>query len=193
MTTKFLKSIAIASIAFVLFAFELPDHWHAAGSEPKKYDMGIEKGAGPNGKNAATIKSKDRHPNGFGTLMQTSVADKYLGKRVRMSGYMKSEDVVDWAGLWLRVDGVNGTRAMAFDNMAKRPVKGTTDWRKYEIVLNIPLTASSFSYGALLCETGQIWFTDINFEIVDNTVPTTGECEVCSLPEQQPVNLSFEN
>lgn len=193
MTAKLLKNLCIAATAFVLFSFEMPAHWHAAGSEPKKYDMGLDKGAGPQGKNAATIKSKDRHPNGFGTLMQTCVADKYLGKRIRLSGYMKSENVADWAGFWLRVDGTNGARALAFDNMQNRAIKGTTDWKKYDIVLNVPLTASSFSYGALLSETGQIWFTDLNFEIVDNSVPTTGSCEVCSLPEQQPVNLNFEN
>lgn len=193
MTARFYKSLFLICSSFLLFSFELPAHWFAAGSEPKKYDMGIDKGAGPQGKNAATIKSKDKHPNGFGTLMQTCVADKYLGKKIRMTGYMKSENVVGWAGFWLRVDGTNGARALAFDNMGNRPVKGNTDWRKYEIVLNVPLTASSFSYGALLEETGQIWFTDLNFEIVDNSVPTTGSCEVCSLPEQQPVNLSFEN
>jgi len=63
---------------------------------------------------------------------------------------------------------------LAFDNMDRRPIKGTTDWIKYEIVLFVPAEATSISYGVLLDRTGQIWFKDIMFEVVDNTVPETG-------------------
>ena len=58
-----------------------------------------------NKENAVYIKSKEENINGFGTLMQDFSADKYLNKRVRLSGYVKSKDVVQWAGLWMRIDG----------------------------------------------------------------------------------------
>jgi len=88
----------------------MPKGWFAAGSEPKSYDMGTDKGAGRDGKNAATIKSTAKKISGFGTLMQQCLPDKYLGKRVRMSGYMKSKDVDSWAGFWFRVDQAKLTR-----------------------------------------------------------------------------------
>jgi hypothetical protein len=59
--------------------------------------------------------------------------------------------------------------------MEERAIKGTTDWKKYEIVLDVPLNASNIGFGALLSETGQIWLEKLNFEIVDTTVPTTGK------------------
>ena len=37
--------------------------------------------------------------------MQTFKADAFRGERVRMSGYVRSKEVSDWAGLWMRVDG----------------------------------------------------------------------------------------
>src|SRR5438045_796302 len=104
--------------------------------------------------------------------MQTCLADKYLGKRVRMSGYMKSKDVTEWAAFWFRVDQANSDKELSFDNMhdgkKDRSIKGTTEWTKYDIVLDVPLKASNLAYGALLGGTGQIWFENITFEVVDN-------------------------
>jgi DNA-directed RNA polymerase specialized sigma24 family protein len=38
---------------------------------------------------------------------ESPLAEKH-GKRVRFSGYVKSESVEPWAGLWMRVEGPNG-------------------------------------------------------------------------------------
>ena len=190
MKTKrnFAVLMLIAAVSITLLSFELPDSWFVAGSEPKKYDMGIDKGAGPEGKNAATIRSKDKKINGFGTLMQQCLPGKYLGKKVRMSGLIKSQGVDDWAGLWFRVDSKSKS-GISFDNMADRPVKGTTDWKRYEIVLEVPGESINLAYGALLAGTGQIWFTDLKFEVVDGDVDETAKTMNQTLKE--PTNLDF--
>lgn len=171
-------------------SYEMPNDWFKAGNAPSQYDMGIDKGAGPNGNNAATIKSIDKKINGFGTLMQMSDAGKYHGKRVRMSGYLKAKNVASWASFWFRVDGpsTNKTgKSLSFDNMENRSIKGTTAWTKYEIVLDVPDSATNLAYGALIAGTGQIWFTDISFEIVSNSVPTTDMLNT----KNEPSNLDF--
>jgi hypothetical protein len=185
------KLIVAPVLAFALFSFNLPEDWIKAGSHPSSYDMGIDKGSGPEGKNAATIKSIDKKINGFGTLMQMCLADKYAGKRVRMSALVKSKDVEEWAGLWFRVDQANSSDPLSFDNMQDRAIKGTTDWKKYEIVLDVPQRASKLAYGALISGTGQIWFTNIKFEIVDSSVPTTGMGK-SEKSLQEPTNLNFD-
>jgi hypothetical protein len=48
--------------------------------------------------------------------------------------------------------------------------KRTTDWTD-EVVLYVPSRSHINSYGVLLSGTGQIWFKDVNFEIVDDSVP----------------------
>ena len=172
------SSIAV-SLAFFLLAFEIPEGWFKAGSKPKSYDMGIDTASGQNGSNASTIKSIDKEIPGFGTLMQNSSPADYLGRRIRMTGNLKTKDVSSWAGLWLRVDKKGSQKPLAFDNMlngkSDRSITGTTDWNQYEIVLDVPLAASNIAYGALLSGTGQIWFNDIKFEIVDSTIATTGK------------------
>jgi hypothetical protein len=164
---------------------KLPTEWYRAGSQPTSYQMLIDSSAGQDGKNVLTIKSTENKIDGFGTLMQYFLPDKYLGKRIRMTGYMKSADVKSWAGFWLRVDQENSKKSLSFDNMQDRAIKGTTEWKKYEIVLDVPLNASNIAFGALLDNTGQIWFEKLNFEIVDNSVPTT------SKKNDEP-NLDFE-
>lgn len=185
-TITFIGALLLAGTTLV--AYDLPKGWFKAGNEPDKYEMGMDKGAGRNGGSAAFIKSESKKIKGFGTLMQNSLPGKFLGQRVKMSGYMKSENVEGWAGFWFRVDGGAG-KSLAFDNMHDRAVKGTTSWQQYEIVLDVPKEATKLAYGALVGGTGIIWFDDIQFEIVDQKVASTGG--LSSTPEE-PANLKFE-
>ncbi len=36
--------------------------------------------------------------------MQSFDPAKYQGKKVKLVGYVKSENITEWAGLWLRID-----------------------------------------------------------------------------------------
>jgi hypothetical protein len=193
MTFSKLKHPLFIGIAISMIAFDVPKNWFTAGSEPNSYEMGIEKGAGIDGSNAATIKSTKKKIKGFGTLMQNCEADIYLGKRVKMTGLVRSENVKNWAGLWMRVDQAGSRKSLSFDNMQDRPIKGTTDWKHYEIVLDVPANASRLAYGALLGGTGQIWFDNITFQIVDKLTPTTGSRnDGKSANVEEPANLDFE-
>lgn len=147
--------------------------WYNRGSMPKSYEMGLDKTAESRNQNVLKIKSIESKISGFGTLMKTIKSDLYLGKTVKMTAYVKSENVKSWAGLWMRVDYYE-VASLAFDNMQKRPIKGTKDWTKYEIVLFVPAEATSISYGVLLAGTGQVLFKDVMLEVVDDTVPETG-------------------
>lgn len=77
-------------------------------------------------------------------------------------------------------------KPLAFDNMKDRAIKGTTEWQKYAIVLDVPENASNLAYGALLGGTRQIWFDNLKFEIVDETTLVTGQ------KPSEPQNLNFE-
>jgi hypothetical protein len=194
MKKSFLRNSLLVGLTFTLFSFDTPKFWFNAGSKPKSYEMGIEKGAGQNGKNAATIKSIDKNIDGFGTLMQQCVPDKYLGKKIKMTAFVKTENITNWSGLWLRVDQNGSNQPLSFDNMGDRPIKGTTNWTKYEIVLDVPNTASLIAYGALINGTGQIWFDNITFEIISDFAPSTSSTNTKKSPTvAEPTNLDFEN
>lgn len=196
MKKQILQSVLIVGTMISLLSFDLPKGWTSGGTDLKEYEMGVDKGAGQNGKNAATIKSITKKPKDFGTMFQDCLPDKFVGKRVRMTALLKTKNVSDWAGLWFRIDGQNERDCLGFDNMKDgkkdRAIKGTTDWTKYEIVLDVPTKSTNLAFGALLVGTGQIWFNNFNFEVVDSTVPTTGSEEDELMTNKEPVNLDFE-
>lgn len=173
MSRKRLYIISIIATSLFYLSFSLPKDWFKAGSNPESYDMGIDIESNRNGKKTITIKSINKNIDGFGTLMQEAFASRYVGKRIRLSGYMKSENVKGWAGFWLRIDQINPQKPISFDNMHNRAIIGTTDWRKYEIILDVPVNGKVLAYGALLYGTGQIWFDDLKFEIVNKSIATT--------------------
>jgi|SRR5690606_17981008 len=171
---KFKLYAAALLLLASIFAFKpLNDieGWFLTGSNPENYEIGLVKDAERNG-NVAFLKSK-KAVDGFGTIMQSFNPSNYLGKRVRLSGYVKSKDVKNWAGMWFRIDGPEKGKSLAFDNMQERPIKGTTEWKKYEIVLDAPENSTNFAFGVLQVGPGEVWLDDLKFEIVDKSVPLT--------------------
>lgn len=168
----------------------LPEGW--SGGNTKDYDIGSDTKIFKDGKASATIKSKTQTPENFGTIVQSFSAESYLGKRVRMSAYVKTDKVTNWSGLWMRVDGEGrDNRSLSFDNMHDRPINGTLEWEKYEIVLDIPETSKYITFGILLNGPGQTWIDGFNFEVVTEDVPVTGGN--WNKTNTEPLNLGFEN
>lgn len=142
--------------------------WFLAGSIPQAYEMGVDEAvkyrdAKVTGREvpARYLKSVEPNPQGFATMMQLASAKDLRGKRVRLSGDVKSEDVSEWAGIWMRIDGPN-KEILAFDNMAGRPVKGSTDWTHYEIVLDVAENAETLACGILLTGPGTVWLANMD-------------------------------
>ncbi len=181
MTTTVLVTCVLAIHASV------PRGWILAGSKPAEFEVGVDASQTYQGHASAYLKSKETKVDGFGTLMQSIVADKYKGKRVRLSGLVKSEEILGWAGLWMRVD--QGTSPLAFDNMEDRAVKGTTSWQRYDVVLDVPKEATGISFGILLAGTGAVWLSGTRFDVVEMETPVT-KSNNATLPDK-PVNLEF--
>lgn len=194
---------AVAAIAYgnrTSLTADPPKGWFRAGSHPQNYEMTVDTTVKHSGKASAHIKFIATTADGFGTLMQVFKGDDYRGKRVRMSAWLKSEGV-DSAMLWLRLDGPKGM--LGFDNMAERAVKGTSDWKKYALTLDVPTTTFDIAFGTIVDGKGQAWVDDFLFEVVGPDVPSTnlltpeqmkGEPEPKQAPNvpPQPSNLDFE-
>jgi hypothetical protein len=159
----------------------------ASGSKPAEFEAGLDAEHAHEGQASAFLKNKQSSVDGFGTLMQSIRALQYRGKRVRLSGLVNSKGVEGWAGLWMRVD--QGKDMVAFDNMQSRPIKGTTDWQRYDVVLDVPSEATGISFGILLAGTGEVWLSGAKFDVVGTDVPVTTPGDN-NLPEK-PVNLDF--
>jgi hypothetical protein len=199
LNTTLAAGILMASLPEPVAA-QVPEGWIKGGRAPQQYDVGIDKTVQRGGHPVVFVKSIEGAEKcvgalcPFGTLMQMASPGEYLGKRVRYSADVKSEsiDQEDWAGLWFRVDGPDSGpgKTLAFDNMQDRPIKGTTDWKRVSIVLDVPENAVAIAFGLLLQGSGKVWMGGLVLEVVPDTEPTT---DMRTKALQKVRNLGFED
>lgn len=168
----------------------VPPGWSVHGRWLDSYEISVDRTVAHSGSSSARITALPG-ARGFATLMQTSAAHEMVEQRIRMSAFLKLEDV-DAAGLWMRVDDANGL-VLAFDNMEDRFLSGTSDWSQHSVVLDVPSTSSQIFFGALLYERGCLWVDDFSFEPVDVAVPSTNQLTNETFYSNSPHNLGFED
>lgn len=172
------KLVAIVLAPVVAFAGPIdeviPEPWFKNGAYPAKDHCvaGIDTGVEESGSTNLTLKCAET-VEGFVGIMQSFAADNYLGERLSFSARVKSEEIEGgWGGLWMRVDG-RDRKVTAFDNMQNRPIKGTSNWSRYSVVLDVSEDATDVAFGILMSGKGQIWIADLKLESVDHKTPTT--------------------
>jgi hypothetical protein len=178
-----------------------PAGWFLGG-DVTEYRAGEDVSRRPGGYGylSATLQSITAQPMNFGLLKQSIRADDFRGRRVRLTGYIKTAERNDGtAHLWMRVNAEDGsTRA---DYMLTRPVQPGTDWTSYSVVLDIPSDAVGITFGLGLVGAGQAWLDDVSLEVVGRNVPVTVERDAVAFRDsasryatarRQPLNLDFE-
>lgn len=209
---RMLRLFRVAALAVALAAgsdalAQAPAGWFAAGTRPGDYEFGVDEQASARsrdrfltgkqesyqGRNlqlaerSAFIRGKPQAtPAGFATLMQSISAESWRGKRVRLTAKVRTRGV-QRAQMWMRVDGHN-RQVLAFDSMSQRPITGSRPWRSYSIVLDVPRSATSISYGFLLSGRGTVWADDFRVQAVDANVPVTAQPRLPNAPR----NPGFE-
>ncbi len=126
----------------------------------------------------------------FGAIMQKIDAQKYKGKRVRFTGFLKCKDVQKSCGFFLEVYALQpaDNTLRAIDDMHNRSLSRTTDWTMCELVLDVAPDAFGINIGARLIGAGQLWIDGLKFEEVGPDVAVTDEYR--RYP-REPQNLEF--
>ena len=110
------------------------------------------------GKWAVRLARDAGSPGGFTSLTRSIPAD-FSGNTLELRGFLRTEGVSSFAGLWVREDGES--RAIAFDNMQSQDLKGTTEWKEYSVTLPFNTDARQIFFGALVAGTGKAWVDDL--------------------------------
>ena len=143
--------------------------WPGGGNYECKIDSVIKQ----HGKYSISIESlKDTSSTGdygnFG-VFTSFIPSQFVGSEIILRGWLKTENVSVWAGLWLRIDGESGP--IAFDNMYSRKISGTNEWKEYSIKLPFSDSAKKIAFGGLMSAKGKIWVD--NLEILIDSVDIT--------------------
>lgn len=93
-------------------------------------------------------------------LGQAIAPGSSLGAGALLTGWVRTQDVVGQAALWLRVDGEGG-RMFKLDNMGERGVKGTQGWSRVSVQVPVAGNAHMLAFGVMLSGSGTAWFADL--------------------------------
>jgi C-terminal processing protease CtpA/Prc len=110
------------------------------------------------GRWSARIERHSDSPGEFSTITKYIPID-FSGVAVELRGFLRTEDVSEFVGLWMREDG--DTSGLAFDNMETQQLKGTTAWKEYSIKLPVVPEAKQLFFGVLVAGIGKAWADDL--------------------------------
>lgn len=162
--TRWTWLVGIIAAVCVGALADVPQGWIFYSKTPTEYMVKVDRATFHSGHASATLRSVGDLPaDHYSQLEQKIDALPYRGQKVRLSGFVRSSGLSAWSGLWMRVDDRSG-RPLAFENMHTHPIKGTTDWQRYEVELNVPRTADSVHFGLLLSGGGQVWLDDVTLQ-----------------------------
>jgi C-terminal processing protease CtpA/Prc len=102
---------------------------------------------------------RTQNPSGQFSAISTSIPVDFAGARVELRGFLRTENVSGFAGLWLREDGDSGV--IALDNMQSQNLSGTHDWQDFTVALPLDSEARHLFFGVLLAGGGIEWADDL--------------------------------
>lgn len=108
---------------------------------------------------AARMERNTTSPDAFSAFSTTLPMD-FAGQTIELRGFLRTEEVSQFVGLWLREDGEGGA-SVAFDNMQRQAIKGTHEWAEYSITLPVRPEGRQLVFGALMAGTGKLWVDDL--------------------------------
>jgi RNA polymerase sigma factor (sigma-70 family) len=139
--------------------------WTFGEGPSQNFDWGVDPSTVHQGSPSFFLKTKEGAKTGKGALQQAFLADAYRGKRLRLSGMLKTEHVEGGTALCLQIEGVHETLRPA--NAQEHALQGTHGWTRRELEAEVPQESISVLLGLLLVGRGHVWLSDVQLEVVD--------------------------
>lgn len=146
--------------------------WGLTGTKPESYEIRCDDVFTDCAIPILRTKAMTGEPYGMGSLTHAENAMPWRGTRVELKAELRSGRIDGWAGLWMRIDGADG-KTLAFDNMQNRPLRGTSSFQWYSVVLDVPADAERISFGVMLHGPGAVFIRELRFDAVDEEVTST--------------------
>ena len=142
-------------------SFEAPDlsGWSGGPRETLSLDSVVVHGGNRSGR----VRRETGQGGSDFSSFTLSIPRDFSGDLLQLRGWLRTEDVTGFAGLWLRQDGRSGP--VQFDNMQDRGISGTTEWTQYTVTLPLDDRARRIFFGALVSGEGTMWVDDLELVV----------------------------
>lgn len=130
---------------------------------------------------AQPLSSASLHHEGF-------LAENYLGKRLRLRAYVKTDDVKQ---VMVGVT-INGPKeALRLRQINAPTIRGTNDWDAHDIVFDVPNNAAFIKFSLHMMGKGQVWLDEVELAVVDSDIPVTEDAGPRTPFPEEPQNTHF--
>jgi len=105
--------------------------------------------------------------NSASTVCLVGPGSPLLGKRICVTGWLKSRNVQGWASAFLLI-GTQDFKSKGWsraDSMSDRPIMGTTDWQQVKFVTDLPDQPCGIYFGPDLYGPGELWGDDFQISL----------------------------
>ena len=143
--------------------------WGLDAMQPSLYEVGTQASLSPDRHAIAFLRSRpDATSYDAANLTEWFRAKLYRAKQMRFSVLVKTDSVPEGAGLFMVSDDFNPSLP---GPDSERPIRGSHDWQRYALEMDVPADALTISIGVHLAGSGQVWLDDVRFEAVGSDVP----------------------
>ena len=151
---------------------DVPAGWLPSGFDLDGADIALDRDVRHGGAASARMRLRADSPSGRGMMLQSIRAADHRGKRLRVSAWVKGADVESG---WLLAQAMAADSGLDSEGISRGTcdVEGTFDWRRCEVVLDVPARAETIHVSACMAGHGTIWIDDVLLEEVDASVPLT--------------------
>lgn len=156
-TNAFCQTIESLNLDFEKNKDGYPEGWNSIGTED--YKVYADSLTVQHGKYSLVIESSGTKPNY--EAIGIALPNNYDGKFITLSGYIKTENVIEGSMLFVRIDP-----EIAFEYMSETGVTGSTEWKKYEMTIPLhPKKTKKIVVGGMLLGKGKMWLDNVKILI----------------------------
>lgn len=179
----------LINLDFEVIENGLPVNWSGFNTcDTMNYTVGTDSSFVKSGKYSVAIAGTG---NSSGYKAITYALPSYEGKRITLSGYIKTEDITEgYAGLRMWMNHLNGSDLVNMNDAMR--IVGTTDWQKYDITLDMNPANTKYIYiDAELSGNGKVWMDDLKVTIDGKDIQQLKPYVAKSYPAQS--DKEFDN
>ena len=141
---------------------------------------------------AAPSGNYRKSDNSSSTTYVVTRRSALYGKRVCITGWLKTVEVQGWASAFVIIVGKDG-RHFQYDDMSDRPIRGTTDWQQIQIVTDLPDEPCAIYFGPDLYGPGELWADDFEIALAPADMAITDDRNWRIASEADPTAYSETN
>jgi hypothetical protein len=147
--------------------------WFMSGEGQRHYRAALDRKVKHGGNASARLKPLVGKPSGYGVLIQVIPAERHRGRRVRVRAAIKTVDAN--GDFWTRIQAASSPADGGGLAGSVQLLTGTSDWRTYELVIDVPPGGDEIQIGAGLRGRGTLWLDDVYLEAVGSDVALTSD------------------